>query len=514
MQDDDAVAAFHMLLELFDEPDVVPICREHARAALGALADRLDAPLLAELQTLRLVQDALLVHIAVDGEDGQSLSAACARDLPRGTRRGVALAFEHFAAQPLVLYRAAAERVDGALLLEPVEPDDAAPRALRLSDPMDVEPGALAFGRALHHDLDLGRHLLAFPREADEEGVLAIARAQRSGPERFRALFQAWLAAWLPRIARDGLAACFGRTRWRVALHAPHRDALLAALEHVPTAEVVELGDGDEDGPPPDRTLVVLHVPDAARGHFGADVLVGPDESIAEVECESDVEPLRAFLAPYLASYVGAAARVEPVGSRRDLDHADVRIEFVTPSEVRAPGVVRVRAELTGIEPPIWRELDVPLAATLADLHDGLVEAFGWDDVHEHAFETSIGRFAAPTAEADERVGDEFAVPVAQALTSVGEHLTWEYDLGDGWSTRVEALAIDPAAAPRFALHAGARACPPEDCGGPYGYAELVAAMRSRRHPRRRELIEWLGEPFDADHFDLAAHQQFVDELN
>ena len=49
----------------------------------------------------------------------------------------------------------------------------------------------------------------------------------------------------------------------------------------------------------------------------------------------------------------------------------------------------------------------------------------------------------------------------------------------------------------------GARACPPEDCGGPGGYEEFLAAIRDPKHERHAELLEWIGHPFNPEGFDL-----------
>ncbi|MFN2464156.1 MAG: hypothetical protein ABR573_09690, partial [Candidatus Dormibacteria bacterium] len=38
---------------------------------------------------------------------------------------------------------------------------------------------------------------------------------------------------------------------------------------------------------------------------------------------------------------------------------------------------------------------------------------------------------------------------------------------------------------------AGERASPPEDCGGPSGYAEFLAAIQDPDHPDREGYLEW-----------------------
>ena len=50
---------------------------------------------------------------------------------------------------------------------------------------------------------------------------------------------------------------------------------------------------------------------------------------------------------------------------------------------------------------------------------------------------------------------------------------------------------------------AGQRACPPEDCGGPWGYPGFVGAISNPDHRRHEEMLEWVGGEFDPERFDL-----------
>jgi len=65
-------------------------------------------------------------------------------------------------------------------------------------------------------------------------------------------------------------------------------------------------------------------------------------------------------------------------------------------------------------------------------------------------------------------------------------------------------LAAEPRARyPR--VTAGARAGPPEDCGGEAGYAHLLAVLGKPAHRQHRELLAWVGGTFDPEAFDAAA---------
>jgi hypothetical protein len=79
--------------------------------------------------------------------------------------------------------------------------------------------------------------------------------------------------------------------------------------------------------------------------------------------------------------------------------------------------------------------------------------------------------------------------------------LVYLYDFGDGWehTIKIERLAVPEPGEfyPRLVEVAGR--CPPEDCGGPWGYAELLAAIKDPRHERHAELTEWIGDYFDTN---------------
>ncbi|NTY41772.1 plasmid pRiA4b ORF-3 family protein [Burkholderia diffusa] len=164
------------------------------------------------------------------------------------------------------------------------------------------------------------------------------------------------------------------------------------------------------------------------------------------------------------------------------------------------PRVVRLRISLQGVEPEIWRRLEVPAELTLAELHDVIQAAMGWQGRHRYGF-----GFAGPAGML--RSGAACAADARlAAVGGVGTALTYTYDLDDDWRHAVTIEAIGPAAAatryPRCV--AGAGACPPEECGGPAGYMQLLRTLAGRMTDAKRELLDWLGEPFDPDVFRVA----------
>lgn len=159
---------------------------------------------------------------------------------------------------------------------------------------------------------------------------------------------------------------------------------------------------------------------------------------------------------------------------------------------------------LRHIEPPIWRTVEVPGAATLAQLHYALQVAMGWTNSHLHQFLIGKSYYGmkgldedAPATMKDE---SQFTV---QDLLKAGQSCVYEYDFGDGWEHEVTVKRVSPVAkSPAFRCVAGARACPPEDCGGPGGYEQLLTALASPNAPGHSELVEW-SNGFEPEQFEL-----------
>jgi hypothetical protein len=165
----------------------------------------------------------------------------------------------------------------------------------------------------------------------------------------------------------------------------------------------------------------------------------------------------------------------------------------------RRPGrVLQLHAQISDIEPPIWRRLLVPEGATLAALHRWLQVAFGWENRHLHAFRPVDFRGGGGAEVADRRV-------IGSLLARPGDRLIYDYDFGDSWEIVLGLeQVLEAAEAEPPACSDGARAGPPEDCGGAPGYDDLIEALAHADHPDRAELLDWLGD-YDPGRLDLAA---------
>lgn len=165
----------------------------------------------------------------------------------------------------------------------------------------------------------------------------------------------------------------------------------------------------------------------------------------------------------------------------------------------------QVKVKLRGVsKPPVWRRLHVRADMGLDRLHEAIIAAFGWADYHMHVFESGPERFGSPDPELG--FADERAVSVGELLGEVGDRLLYTYDFGDDWEHEIvveKLLEVDPEA--RYPVLVAAKgACPPEDCGGPWGYAELKEILADSTHERHQEMLEWL-ELDDASAFDPEA---------
>jgi hypothetical protein len=170
----------------------------------------------------------------------------------------------------------------------------------------------------------------------------------------------------------------------------------------------------------------------------------------------------------------------------------------------RATTVHTIKVTLAGSRPPIWRRLELPSAIPLQRLHKVIQAVFGWEDYHSWVFETPSGRYGV--ADRELRIGSAAAKRLDQVAPGPKARFGYTYDFGDDWEHDILVEAVtDPqpgVAYPRCLT--GRRACPPEDCGGIWGYEDLLEILADPAHEEHQERLEWLGLD-SADRFDPAA---------
>ncbi|MFC1971367.1 plasmid pRiA4b ORF-3 family protein [Chloroflexota bacterium] len=171
-------------------------------------------------------------------------------------------------------------------------------------------------------------------------------------------------------------------------------------------------------------------------------------------------------------------------------------------------GIHQLKVTLKESKPPIWRQFQVPSDITLHRLHLILQEVMGWTNSHLYRFEIGGAEYGEPDPEyADHGIDMRNArrIKLNQVVSSEKMRFTYEYDFGDGWGHQVlveKILPADPHAQYPVCI-AGKQACPPENCGGIWGYAELLKIIRDPLHEEHQSMMVWLGGSFDPKAFDI-----------
>ncbi len=145
-------------------------------------------------------------------------------------------------------------------------------------------------------------------------------------------------------------------------------------------------------------------------------------------------------------------------------------------------------------------------ASTLGQLHEAIQAAFGWWNYHLHEFEVGANRYGIPDPQWQDwgpPVVDERTVRL-DAVARSGSRFEYRYDFGDDWRHKILVEDIRPvdAAVTLPTCVDGRRACPPEDCGGTWGYRQLLEILADPHHPEHQERRDWIGGPFDSAAFD------------
>lgn len=179
---------------------------------------------------------------------------------------------------------------------------------------------------------------------------------------------------------------------------------------------------------------------------------------------------------------------------------------MATKAKTPPNSVYQLKITLSGSKPPIWRRVQVDSHIKLSKLHDIFQEVMGWEDSHLHQFVINKERYGEPYDDdfGMYKIQDEKKYWLDQLITAPKTKFIYGYDFGDGWEHIVSLEKIvEPDAAAHYPVcTGGARACPPEDCGGIWGYEEMLETLNSDSEDKA-ELIEWLGGDFVPELFDI-----------
>ncbi|MEI7789114.1 MAG: plasmid pRiA4b ORF-3 family protein [Chlorobiaceae bacterium] len=171
--------------------------------------------------------------------------------------------------------------------------------------------------------------------------------------------------------------------------------------------------------------------------------------------------------------------------------------------------IFQLKVTLSGSKPPIWRRILVPDNITLGRLHVVLQVVMGWSDCHLHQFSVKGERYSP--RDKDEEVNlfgkpvkDEKKARLSSLFVSEHDFMIYDYDFGDSWEHHIileKFLPFDSSIKLPVCL-TGKGACPPEDCGGVWGYHDLLEIVADKSHPDYEDTMDWLGEDFSPETFD------------
>ena len=173
-----------------------------------------------------------------------------------------------------------------------------------------------------------------------------------------------------------------------------------------------------------------------------------------------------------------------------------------------ADTIARLKITLDAVEPVILCRVEVPFDIRLDRLHLAIQAAMGWTNSHLYEIRAGHTGWGIPDRDSGEGPLDARKAHLDDVIEDVGtKTLKYLYDFGDDWehTIKIERL-LDPEPSivyPRL-LEASGR-CPPEDIGGPWGYAEFLEAIHDPKHERHTEFNEWIGGAFDPAQVDTNA---------
>ena len=165
--------------------------------------------------------------------------------------------------------------------------------------------------------------------------------------------------------------------------------------------------------------------------------------------------------------------------------------------------IYQIQIVLEGSKPKIWRRILLNSDLLLVDFHRIIQTTMGWTNSHLHMFTDGREEYSPKEFEVEE-AKDSRIVRLDKILKDEKSKIIYEYDFGDGWE---HIIILEKILTPDSKLQipscvAGKRNCPPEDCGGIWGYSDMLEILKQPDHEEYESYIEWLGSDFDPEYFD------------
>lgn len=173
--------------------------------------------------------------------------------------------------------------------------------------------------------------------------------------------------------------------------------------------------------------------------------------------------------------------------------------------------VLHLKITLKGSKPAITRDVLVEDKDTFEDLHDIIQVVMPWDGDHAWSFEKGRDISFIMSAEFKMDKTDKLAsgVKLSSFFKLAKTKIDYTYDFGDNWEHEVLLVKIlEPKAGNVYPVCIkGQNACPPEDCGGLWGYYDMLETIKNPKHDDYEEMRDWLGlegtDVYDPTAFDI-----------
>ncbi len=167
--------------------------------------------------------------------------------------------------------------------------------------------------------------------------------------------------------------------------------------------------------------------------------------------------------------------------------------------------VLQFKITLKNSKPAIWRKFEIADHFTFYDLHLVIQNVMGWMNMHLYQFIYEKHSIIGNPEMLEEEVADDKELKLSELFNAPKIKMIYEYDFGDGWEHQLllEKIIKNAPAGHQPVCIFGEMNCPPEDCGGMPGFKDLLKVIKDQNHPEHEDMIEWIGEGYEADCFDL-----------
>ncbi|HOU84561.1 MAG TPA: plasmid pRiA4b ORF-3 family protein [Spirochaetota bacterium] len=175
--------------------------------------------------------------------------------------------------------------------------------------------------------------------------------------------------------------------------------------------------------------------------------------------------------------------------------------------------VYQLKITLQETKPEIWRRFLVDSSIKLPDLSKVIQTVMGWTNSHLHQFVKDRKIYSEPDEQSYRESVDYRKIRLNQFMTEEKQSVIYDYDFGDGWSHKIVLEKIISDKIQNYPeCIGGKRACPPEDCGGPFGYGNLIEILSDPDNEEYDSMMDWLEGDYDPEFFDMEEVNEMLKE--